>query len=178
TTVATYLLGAHVAGPVAGVGAAAIYAALSLNPKVLGIAAYAEHFALLPVVIATLLLWRAARDRRPALVVTCGLLFGLGLLIRQSAALFVAAGVFYLLVSEIDATAAPRAGRGKAVAVFVAGAAAPLALTCLWLLATRAFKTFWVWVVSYAPHHHAHPATGGGKAPRALRSLAPPHPAA
>src|SRR5262249_13190422 len=77
TTVATYLRGVCLAGPVAGVGAAATYAALSLNPKVLGIAAYAEHFALLPVVAGALVLWRAGRDRHPALVSTCGVLFGL-----------------------------------------------------------------------------------------------------
>ena len=178
TTVVTYLLGARLAGPVAGVGAAAIYAALSLNPKVLGIAAYAEHFALLPVVVGALVLWRAARDRRPALVFTCGILFGLGLLIRQSAVMFVAAGVFYLLVSEIDPSGAPRTGPGNAIFVFVMGAAAPLALTCVWLFASGTFRTFWFWVVSYAPYYQADLATGWSNAVRTLGSAAPPQLAA
>jgi len=178
TTVATYLLGVCLAGPVAGVGAAAIYAALSLNPKVLGIAAYAEHFALLPVVAGALVLWRAARDRHLALVSTCGILFGLGLLVRQSVALFVAAGVYCLLVSQIDAAAPPRMSRGRAVAVFVAGAAVPLALTCLWLLAAGTFRTFWFWVVSYGPYYQADLPTGWNNALRALGSVVPPQLAA
>jgi 4-amino-4-deoxy-L-arabinose transferase-like glycosyltransferase len=85
TTVATYLLGARLGGSVVGVAAAAVFAALSLNPKMLGIAAYAEHFALLPVVAGALVLWRGCRERRPILLLACGILFGLGLLIRQSA---------------------------------------------------------------------------------------------
>ena len=119
TTVATYLLGARLGGSALGVAAAAVFAALSLNPKMLGIAAYAEHFALLPVVAGALVLWRGGRERRPISLLTCGILFGLGLLIRQSAALFVIGAVAYLLVARGDGIAEhPRVGRLGAIAVF------------------------------------------------------------
>jgi Dolichyl-phosphate-mannose-protein mannosyltransferase len=172
-TAGTYLLGARLAGPTVGVAAAAIFAALSLNPKLLGFAAYAEHFALLPIVAGALLLWRAARRRRPALVLAAGVLFGLGLLVRQSAALYVAGGVFYLLVADPEAPDRSRGGRGWAVAEFVAGAVLPLALTCVGLLAAGTFRTFWFWVFSYAPHYQADLSTGWRNLERTLGAAAP-----
>src|SRR4029077_14287584 len=120
TTVATYLLGARLGGAGVGVAAAAVFAALSLSPKMLGIAAYAEHFALLPVVTGALVLRRVGREWGPISLLSCGILFGLGLLIRQSAALFVIGAVAYLLVAHGDGVAErPRVGRLGTIAVFL-----------------------------------------------------------
>ena len=173
TTVATYLLGARLGGTAVGVAAAAVFAALSLNPTMLGIAAYAEHFALLPAVAGALVLWRGGRDRRPILLLAGGTLFGLGLLIRQSAALFVLGGVVYLLVARGGGAGRPRVGRLGGLAVFLAGAAAPLALTCIALWAAGTFRTFWFWVFSYARYYQADPSTGWGNLVRTLGSVAP-----
>jgi len=174
TTVATYLLGARLGGSALGVAAAAVFAALSLSPTMLGIAAYAEHFALLPVVAGALVLWRGGRERRPISLLTCGILFGLGLLIRQSAALFVIGAVAYLLVARGDGIAEhPRVGRLGAIAVFLAGAATPLALTCLALWTAGTFRTFWFWVFTYARYYQADPATGWSNLVRTLGAVAP-----
>jgi dolichyl-phosphate-mannose-protein mannosyltransferase len=172
TTVGIYLLGMRLAGPGVGVAAAAMLAALSLDPKLLGIAAYAEHFALLPVVAGALVLWKAARDRRLAVVLAAGILFGVGLLVRQSAATFVAGGVVYLLVPGVGAEQ-HRVGRARAVAVFLAGAVAPLALTCAGLLAAGTFRTFWFWTFSYAPYYQADAAAGWSNLVRTLGAVAP-----
>jgi Dolichyl-phosphate-mannose-protein mannosyltransferase len=174
TTVATYLLGARLGGSAVGVAAAAVFAALSLNPKMLGIAAYAEHFALLPVVAGALVLRRGGREWRPISLLTCGILFGLGLLIRQSAALFVIGAVVYLFVTRGGGIAErPRVGRVGATAVFLGGAAAPLALTCLALWAAGTFRTFWFWVFTYARYYQADPATGWSNLARTLGAVAP-----
>jgi Dolichyl-phosphate-mannose-protein mannosyltransferase len=173
TTVATYLLGARLAGARVGVATAALFAALSLNPKTLGIAAYAEHFALLPVVAGALVLWGAARERRPVLLCACGILFGLGLLVRQSAAPFVAGGGLYLIACGRDAPAPPRIGRGHAIAVFLAGAVVPIALTCVGLLVAGTFRTFWYWVFTYAPYYQADLPTGWRNLVRTLGGVAP-----
>jgi hypothetical protein len=172
TTVGLYLLGARLAGTAVGVAAAAVFAALALDPKILGFAAYAEHFSLLPVVGGALVLTRAARDRRFLLLLACGILFGLGLLIRQSAAAFVAAAVFYLLVPDPHA-AEPRPGRWRAGAILLAGAATPLVATCATLAAVGTFRTFWFWVVSYAPHYQADPPTGWSNLVRTLGAVTP-----
>jgi hypothetical protein len=172
TAVGVYLLGARLAGTVVGVAAAAVFAALSLDPKILGIAAYAEHFALLPVVTGVLVLPSAARERRPLLLLACGTLFGLGLLVRQSAAAFVAFAAFYLLVSDPPATG-PRPGRWRAVSALLAAALAPLVVTCAALAAVGTFKTFWFWVVSYAPYYQANLSTGWTNLVRTLGAAAP-----
>src|SRR5256885_9554803 len=131
TMVLLYLLAARVSGPRTGLVAAAVYAVQALNPKILGFAAYAEHFVLLPIVAGSLVLMAPARDRRPLLVVTGGLLFGLAVLMKQSAAPFVVAGALYtLLSSAADGTGRwPR--RLRATAFFAAGAVTPFALACL-----------------------------------------------
>ena len=170
TTIGVYALGSRLAGPVVGVLAAALFAAQSLNPKVLGIAAYAEHFALLPVVGGALLLLKAvASDHRLALLSLAGLLFGLGFLVRQSAIVFIAFGLVYLLGREET----PPAGRARATAVLLAGAAAPLALTCLALLAAGTFRTFWFWTVQYAPYYQADLVTGWRNLVSTLTAVAP-----
>src|SRR5262249_29252667 len=105
--------------------------------------------------------------------------FGLGLLVRQSAALFVAGGIVYLLVAELAVAAdpevpeRPRRGRGQAVVLFAAGAVLPLALTCLGLLAAGTFRTFWFWVVAYAPHYQADLSSGWRNLVRTLGAAAP-----
>ncbi|MGH7302733.1 MAG: ArnT family glycosyltransferase [Candidatus Rokuibacteriota bacterium] len=173
TTVGIYLLGARLAGPVVGVASAAVFAGLSLNPKVLGLAAYAEHFALLPVVAGALLLWKAARERRPQLVLACGILLGLGLLVRQSAALFVAGAVVYLLAADSDTQERPRLRRVQAIMIVLAGAAAPLVLACLALLLAGTFRTFWFWVFTYAPYYQADLSTGWSNLARTLGTVVP-----
>ena len=173
TTVAVYVLGARLRGATAGVAAAGIFAGLSLNPRMLGIAAYAEHFALLPVVAGALMLRRAGRERSTILVLAAGLLFGLGLVVRQSAAPFVAGGLLYLLIARGDAPERPRSRPTAAAVVFLAGAVAPLALTGAALWAAGTFKTFWFWAFSYARYYQAEPLTGWTNLVKTLGSVAP-----
>ena len=171
TTVGLYALGSRLAGPVVGVLAAALFAAESLNPKLLGIAAYAEHFALVPVVGGALVLLNTARDRRLGLLSVAGVLFGLGFLVRQSAILFIVAGFVHLLTAQVEEAA--RAGRTRAAAVYLAGAVTPLALTCLALTAAGTFRTFWFWTVQYAPYYQADLLTGWSNLVRTLTAVAP-----
>ena len=173
TTVVTYLLGARLAGTIVGLGGAALYAALSLNPKGLGVAAYAEHFALLPVVAGTLVLWRAGRERRTLLLLIGGLLLGLGVLVRQSTAPFVLGGTVYLLLPGRPPAGRRWPARVGETAVFVVAAAAPLALTCLGLWLAGTLRTFWFWVFSYARYYQADPSTGWSNLVRTLGALAP-----
>src|SRR3989442_14983318 len=120
TTVLTYLLAARLAGPPAGLVAAAVYAVQALNPNVLGLAAYAEHFVLLPSVAGALVLLPSAHDRQPLRVLAGALLFGLAFLMKQSAATFVVGGALYLLLPS-GPDASPRwPGRLGATALFLA----------------------------------------------------------
>jgi hypothetical protein len=95
-------------------------------------------------------------------------------LLARGAALFVIGAGAYLLVARGDGIAErPRVGRLGAIAVFLAGAAAPLVLTCLALWAAGTFQTFWFWVFSYARYYQADPATGWSNLVRTLGAVAP-----
>src|SRR5438552_2651708 len=160
TTVLMYLFAARLGGPRTGLVAAAVYAVQALNPKVLGLAAYAEHFVLLSVVAGSLVLMAPARDRRPLLVATGGLLFGLAVLMKQSAAPFVVAGALYTLLSRAaDGTGRwPR--RLRATAFFAAGAVTPFALACLALWYAGTLRTFLFWALVYGSTYSTGLSTG------------------
>ena len=130
-----FVLARGLAGPVAGLAAAAVFAAQAMNPKMLGFAAYAEHFVLLFVVAGSIALLAPAEGRHQRLVLAGGFLFGLAFLMKQSAAVFVAGGALYVLLSSTESQAAPWSQRVRTTAIFLAGALAPFALACLALAA-------------------------------------------
>ena len=173
TTVLTYLLAARLAGPPAGVVAAAVYAVQALNPNVLGLAAYAEHFVLLPSVAGSLALLAPARDRQPLRVLAGGLLFGLAFLMKQSAATFVVGGALYLLLSSGQDVSPRWPRRLSATALFLAAAAAPFVLVCLVILYAGTFETFWFWSFVYASHYSAGLAALWGNLLGRIAAIAP-----
>src|SRR5262245_54572490 len=74
-----FFIGRRLFGLPAGVVAAATYGVLSLSPSVLGLAAHASQFAMLPVLGGTLLLlWNRPEKRGCGRVFTSGVLFGIG----------------------------------------------------------------------------------------------------
>ncbi|TMK29250.1 MAG: hypothetical protein E6G61_10180, partial [Actinobacteria bacterium] len=160
-TVLMFVLARSLAGPTAGVVAAALYATQALNPKILGFAAYAEHFVLLFVIAGSIVLQPLARSRPPLLLVAGGLLFGLAFLMKQSAAAFVLGGALYLILSTGgdpstgDDQIAPWPQRLRAVALFLGGAVAPFVLVCLWLLLAGTLGTFLFWSFVYGSTYSA-----------------------
>src|SRR5262249_44339441 len=155
TTVLMFVLARRLAGPAAGLVASAVHAVQALNPKLLGLAGYAEHFVLFFIVAACLALQPEARDRRPSMLVTSGSLVALAFLMKQSAAAFVVGGVLFLLLSRSNGETTPWPGRLRATAFFLGGAAAPLVLAglALWLAGT--LRTFVFWSFAYGANYSA-----------------------
>src|SRR3989454_4582774 len=131
-----------------------IFAVLSLGPRLYGIAAYAEHFVLLPALAGTLVLLRALESSRPRAFLASGALFGLAVLVKQSGAAFGLFGVVYTLLSGVSPGAhGDRRRRFLPAGAVVAGALAPLALVCAVLAGAGVFDRFWFWTVTYALHY-------------------------
>lgn len=174
-----FLLGRRLVDWAAGIAAATTYAVLSLSPSVLGLAAHASHFVMLPVLGGTLLLLKpvaAVCDRGKsvqrhdgrspeashqavpaALIERCyselfvsGCMFGIGLLMKQPAIFFVLFGTIYLLFKGIRLRGAGRLKAYVPAFVFGLGALLPFALTCLLLWHAGVFDKFWFWTISYA----------------------------
>ena len=143
-----FLLGRRLINPTAGIAAAATYAVLSVSPSVLGFAAHATHFVMLPVLGGTLLLLPKSDPQAFGRLFASGLLFGLGLLMKQPAIFFVLFGGIYLVCRDIR-----RVGLNTILLrnlIFGTGAILPFAVTCFVLWYAGVFDKFWFWTIDYA----------------------------
>src|SRR5262249_1404162 len=113
-----------------GLAAAMSYAVLSVSPSVLGFAGHATHFVLLPVLGGTLLLLNATDRQTLRGIFTSGLLFGIGLLMKQPGVFFALFGAIYLVSSDLHRRFRPKKILLQSVA-FSAGVILPLGITCL-----------------------------------------------
>jgi hypothetical protein len=149
TIVFVFLLGRRLFNTTAGLAAASAFAVLSVMPRVLGTAAHATHFIVLPVLAGILLLLRSEdRQSFPALLCS-GILFGLSVLMKQPAVFFVLFGAAYLVFRNFREH---RGGRNifNRTALFMSGAAAPILITFILLWWSGVFGKFWFWTIDYA----------------------------
>lgn len=148
TIVLVFAIARRLFGSFAAVAAASAYAVLSVSPSVMGIAAHATHFVLLPALAGVLLLLATGGRHRLAVDCASGALLGLSFVMKQHGAVFVLFGLGYVIWSSWRReSVSRRLGRS---AVFLVGAALPFALTCLWMQRAGVFAKFWFWCFSYA----------------------------
>src|SRR5262249_33090949 len=145
-----FFIGRRLFGLLAGFVAAATYGVVSLSPSVLGLAAHASQFAMLPVLAGTLLvLFDPSHHCGLGRIFASGVLFGIGVLMKQPAALFILFGAASIVCHGIC-----RRATFKTIALhvsdFSAGAITPFGLTCLMLWKAGVFEKFWFWTVDYA----------------------------
>lgn len=171
TTFLAFLLGKRLFGPLAGVVAGASYALLSTSPAVVGFAAHATNFVVLPAVAGILLLSEATETRRSWLYFWSGVLLGLAFLMKQPGILFAIFGAVYLGYCEWQA--APRDWRGmfRKQIIYACGVVLPFAITCLIMLASGSFGKFWFWTFLYAREYAT--TTGIGEGLEVLRIMLP-----
>jgi len=144
-----FLLARRLVGLRAACAAAATYAVLSVSPSVQGFAGHATHFVVLPVLGGALLLLGARERNSLGLLGVSGVLFGLGVLMKQPGAAFVLFAVAVLLSLDSTERLDLRARLMRSSAL-LAGAALPFALTCLLLWQAGVFPNFWFWTFQYA----------------------------
>ncbi len=150
-TLLVFAVAARAITPTAGLAAAAVFAGLSLSPRLHGLGGYAEQFVLLPALAGAFVLLRAAGSSRLVPYLVSGGLFGLAFLVKQSGGAFILFGALY----TVARTARPGAGSGRLgrlapTLTLLAGAALPYALLCLALAWAGVFATFWFWTSVYA----------------------------
>jgi hypothetical protein len=149
TIVLVFLLGRQLVNSVAGLTAGMSYAVLSVSPSVLGFAGHATHFVLLPVLGGTLVLLNTTK--RPAFrwLFASGVLFGLGVLMKQPAAFFALFGAAYLVSNDLHHRFRLEKILQRTL-IFSAGVILPLGITCLLLWSIGVFGRFWFWTIDYA----------------------------
>ena len=152
TIILIFFLTKRMIDSLAAAVAAASFAVLSVGQSVQGPFANAEHFVILPVVGGVLLLLRALDEEHPRLLFFSGLLLGLGFLMKQHGAFFIAFGGLFILIDSLFQLRR-KAFMGQLALrclLFATGAAAPFGLTCLIFYITGWFGKFWFWTVDYA----------------------------
>jgi hypothetical protein len=148
TVVLIFFLGRRLVNSTAGIAAAATYGVLSLSPSVLGFAAHATHFVMLPVLGGALLLVNQPDRQSLGRLFASGLLFGVGLLMKQPAIFFILFGAIYLACGDIRRFALSTILRRNLI--FDAGVILPFGITCFLLWHAGVFNQFWFWTIDYA----------------------------
>lgn len=149
TILLVFLLGRRLINSIAGIAAAMTYAVLSVSQSVLGLAAHAEHFVMLPALGGMLLLLNESDRRNFERLFVSGLLFGTGLLMKQPAVFFILFGALYLLSNNLRR----KRGWNRILLrnlTFDLGAIVPFAIACLFLWRAGVFDKFWFWTINYA----------------------------
>jgi hypothetical protein len=153
-----YLLGKRLFGTASGLAGCAAYALLSLGSGVMGTAAHATHFVVLPALGGVLLLTRPTDTWRPSTLWWSGLLFGVAFVMKQPGLCY---GVFGALYAAARLWRERRPMAAK-LGAFSAGAAAPFAVTCLLLWLAGVFPKFWFWTFTYARQYASEVSLGVG----------------
>jgi Dolichyl-phosphate-mannose-protein mannosyltransferase len=149
TVALIFFVGRRLVNSTLGIAAAMSYAVLSVSPSVLGFAGHATHFVMLPVLGGTLLLLNATDRQTLGMIFASGLLFGIGLLMKQPAFFFVLFGAIYL-VSKTISSGVPLRKTALRTLIFGIGVCLPFAITCLLLWHAGVFDKFWFWTINYA----------------------------
>jgi hypothetical protein len=151
TIALVFFIGRRLIDSTAGIAAAMTYAVLSVSPSVLGLAAHATNFVMLPALGGTLLILKVYDSGRRALgrLFASGLLFGVAVLMKQPAAFFVVFAGIYLVLKELhrgwkQTEFFPR------ILIFITGVILPFGITCLILSCAGVFRQFWFWTIEYA----------------------------
>jgi hypothetical protein len=150
-----FLVGRRLINTIAGITGAASYAVLSVSPSVLGLAAHATNFVMLPVLGGILLLLErvtASEPSKPTQFVrlfASGLLFGIGALMKQPALLFIPFGAISIIWNDLNRRF-PLNGMLLRILIFVTGAVVPLGVTSLILWHAGVIDKFWFWTIDYA----------------------------
>ena len=142
-----FLIARRLTGLIAGIAAASSYAILSASPSVLGLAAHATNFVMLPTLLGALVLLKPVLTKK--MVFVSGILFGAGLLMKQPAIFFICFGASWLLFRDWRGRLTLRQTLLRN-ALFITASVLPLAGTVFWLWWASVLAKFWFWTVLYA----------------------------
>ncbi len=145
-----FFLAKDLFNPPIGAVAAAAYALLSTSYSVLGFAANAEHFVVLPALAGIWLLRRVIDSERYFSFFGSGLLFGLAFMMKQHGAAFIIFATLYLFANEVYRQPFNWKLFIAKIVLFPTGVFLPFVLTCLVLRKLGVFEKFWFWTFDYA----------------------------
>jgi 4-amino-4-deoxy-L-arabinose transferase-like glycosyltransferase len=148
-----YFLARRFLDPLAAAATAATYALLSLSPAVVGLAGHATQLVVLAALAAFILLLRGQARGGLGTIFWSGTLCGVAFLMKQPGGAFGFLGISVLAWDAWNGRPVSWKKHGARMAVFAAGAAAPVLLTFCLLWRAGVWDRFWFWTVTYARIH-------------------------
>jgi hypothetical protein len=151
TVALVFVLGRRLLNSTAGIAAAMAYTVLSVSPSVLGLAAHATNFVMLPVLGGILLILGGPESKQQSFIrlFIAGALFGTGVLMKQPGVLFILFGALYILWRDLHRGSLFNRGLIR-ILVFLIGGIVPFGITCLILWHAGVLDRFWFWTIDYA----------------------------
>jgi hypothetical protein len=152
TALMLFWLGKQILDWTAGMAAATFYAVMAASPAMLGLAGHATHFAAFFVTagLCAMGMGKARPNPDGLAVFLAGLLFGVGVLMKQHVAFIGLWAVMALMAGPFRRTERPPLRRFGPVAAFGVGMVLPFGLCCLILWQAGVFGKFWFWTIDYA----------------------------
>lgn len=141
--------------------AAGVYLVLSISPSVLGLAAHAEHFVLVPGLIGVWLAQEPGDHRRHGRLVLAGVAAGVATIMKQSGAAFFVFQLAWVVLCAHRERLGVRTAAGR-LASLAAGFAAPIGIMLIGIASTGAFGRFWFWTWTYARAYAANTTLAAG----------------
>ncbi len=155
TALMLFWLGKQMLDRTAGMVAATFYAVMAASPAMLGMAGHATHFAAFFAAVGLCLLWKVRQNSGWLLVFTAGLLFGVGILMKQHVALIGLWAAIAFTLQQVRQTGLSPAKRFWPVAALGSGMLLPFGVCCLILWHAGVFEKFWFWTVDYARQYES-----------------------
>jgi hypothetical protein len=155
TALMLFWLGKQILDWTAGMVAATSYAVMAASPAMLGLAGHATHFAAFFVTAGLCVMWKARQNASWLIVFTAGLLFGVGVLMKQHVAFIGLWAVMAFIVQMVRQNQLPPAKRFWPVTAFGAGMILPFGVCCLILWHAGVFEKFWFWTMDYARQYES-----------------------
>jgi len=149
TALMLFWLGKKILDGTAGVVAATTYAVMAASPGMLGLAGHATHFAAFFATAGLCVLWQARQNPGGLVVFLAGLLFGVGVLMKQHVAFIGLWAAAAFVAGQFRRTERPPGRRFGLVGALGAGMVLPFGLCCLLLWHAGVFGKFWFWTIDY-----------------------------
>lgn len=152
TILILFLLTKKLFDATAGLATAASFAMLSISSSVQGIFANAEHFVILPACAGLLMMVYARERNKLWMLFVGGLLLGIGFIMKQHGAMFVAFGGIYLFATLLK-NKTPLTKLISHCLLYIFAASLPFLITCAILAKAGVFDKFWFWTFEYASQY-------------------------
>lgn len=125
------------------------FSILSLSPNLLGFAAHATHFAILPGLGGLVMLTKALETDNKKMFFWAGLAFGTAFLYKQQVIHFMLFGGIYTLFDFVRRKPIDWKNWFISEAILVAGSVLPYALVLLFMIITGRFDDFWFYTFTW-----------------------------